>query len=57
MAYYNTCDLCGAHLDPGESCDCMDEKLKKIRKKEAARRRMELLEVSEWKQEELEICC
>lgn len=20
--YYNTCEICGAHLDPGESCDC-----------------------------------
>lgn len=22
MPYYNTCPDCGAHLDPGESCDC-----------------------------------
>ena len=22
MSYYKTCPLCGAHLDPGESCDC-----------------------------------
>lgn len=22
MAYYRTCPHCGAHLDPGESCDC-----------------------------------
>lgn len=22
MAYYNTCIYCGAHLDPGEKCDC-----------------------------------
>lgn len=31
MAYYNTCSHCGAHLDPGEVCDCragMKEKLK-----------------------------
>lgn len=20
--FYRTCPLCGAHLDPGESCDC-----------------------------------
>lgn len=20
--YYHTCKLCGANLDPGESCDC-----------------------------------
>lgn len=22
MAYYRTCPLCGAALDPGETCDC-----------------------------------
>jgi len=22
MAYYNECPRCGAHLDPGEHCDC-----------------------------------
>lgn len=22
MSYYKTCPHCGAHLDPGESCDC-----------------------------------
>lgn len=22
MSYYRTCEQCGAHLDPGESCDC-----------------------------------
>lgn len=23
--YFNTCDKCGAHLDPGEKCDCTKE--------------------------------
>lgn len=23
---YHTCPECGANLDPGESCDCQDEK-------------------------------
>lgn len=22
MAYYQTCPECGAHLDPGEHCEC-----------------------------------
>lgn len=22
MAYFNTCNKCGANLDPGEKCDC-----------------------------------
>ena len=22
MSYYKVCPICGAHLDPGESCDC-----------------------------------
>lgn len=24
MSYYRTCLYCGAHLDPGERCDCRD---------------------------------
>ena len=26
MNYYRTCPDCGAHLDPGERCDCLEEK-------------------------------
>ena len=22
--YYKTCDICGAHLDPGEKCECTE---------------------------------
>lgn len=25
MAFYNVCPKCGAHLDPGEPCDCEQE--------------------------------
>ena len=25
MSYYRECPYCGAHLDPGERCDCQDE--------------------------------
>lgn len=25
MSYYRTCPFCGAHLDPGEVCDCQEE--------------------------------
>ncbi len=24
MSYYQVCTRCGAHLDPGEACDCRD---------------------------------
>ncbi len=24
--YYNECQLCGAYLDPGEHCDCEEER-------------------------------
>lgn len=36
MAYFNTCPDCGSHLDPGEKCDCQDEKehTKEIEQKE-----------------------
>lgn len=26
MAYYNTCPNCGCNLDPGEKCDCKEER-------------------------------
>lgn len=26
MAYYITCPFCKANLDPGETCDCREEK-------------------------------
>lgn len=26
MPYYWTCPYCGANLDPGEKCDCKDNK-------------------------------
>lgn len=25
MSYYRTCPHCGAHLDPGEVCDCQEK--------------------------------
>ncbi len=25
MPYYNVCDLCGATLDPGEKCTCVED--------------------------------
>lgn len=25
MAYYKVCDLCGATLDPGEKCTCVED--------------------------------
>ncbi len=24
MSYYHTCPACGAHLDPGEPCECRE---------------------------------
>lgn len=30
MAYFDTCPDCGAHLDPGEHCDCREEKERQI---------------------------
>ena len=30
MAYYKVCPNCGAHLDPGESCDCESEEKKRM---------------------------
>lgn len=27
---YKTCPYCGAHLDPGEECDCRREEIDRI---------------------------
>ena len=32
--YYTTCPYCGAHLDPGEKCDCREEKTAKVSRRE-----------------------
>ena len=26
MSYYRACPHCGAHLDPGERCDCLESR-------------------------------
>lgn len=31
MMFYKTCRFCGAHLDPGERCECRNEEI--IKKK------------------------
>ena len=30
MSAYKICPDCGAHLDPGEKCDCFDSKCKEL---------------------------
>lgn len=32
MPYYKVCSFCGAHLDPGEKCDCQRKNLGDNRK-------------------------
>ena len=29
MMFYKTCRFCGAHLDPGERCECRNEEINK----------------------------
>ncbi len=31
MSFYRTCPHCGAHLDPGEACDCRGALLEEAR--------------------------
>ena len=58
LMYKYQCLICGANLDPGEHCDCRDEHEQKLRKRLSLNHKMnELLEDTEWKQEELKICC
>jgi len=32
LAYYRECPRCGAHLDPGEHCDCKDKEKSTVAK-------------------------
>lgn len=34
IMYGYICPYCGDHLDPGEKCDCMDEKIRRERRLE-----------------------
>lgn len=36
--FYRTCPVCGAALDPGEKCDCTDEKAQTEVEQRKARR-------------------
>lgn len=37
MAYFRVCRFCGAHLDPGEDCDCRKAAAAAEQTKEAER--------------------
>lgn len=32
MSYYHACEYCGANLDPGERCDCIESVYRKYHK-------------------------
>ncbi len=52
------CPECGAYLDPGEKCDCRDERIKRMKKRKANNLKMdELMEVEECSQIELNLYC
>lgn len=44
--YFNRCETCGAYLDPGERCDCEQEK-------EQETKRLQKLYVKEGKSDQL----
>lgn len=34
MPYYKICDICGANLDPGEKCTCVEDAKREIIEKD-----------------------
>ena len=56
--YGYICNRCGAHLDPGERCDCIEEEENKKQKRFlSSSKAEELLENTEWQQQTLRLCC
>ncbi len=47
MSFYRTCPNCGAHLDPGERCDCEDARFAKQEKRWKERDRLEAALIEE----------
>lgn len=57
MAYFNECPECGAYLDPGEECDCVQRR-REVRKRQAEAVRLAelgLVQEDMWEQEVLAI--
>lgn len=44
MSYFRICPICGAHLDPGEKCDCVEEKAAKAYKEQQEQQKPEKAE-------------
>lgn len=40
MAYYRVCSCCGANLDPGEPCDCQNEKEQQQKEREQSQKKL-----------------
>ena len=55
MAYYRECPRCGAHLDPGEHCDCKDDK-KPVVAKSTVKRAEEMIRLEKDGQYRLVAC-
>lgn len=54
--YYRECPWCGCNLDPGEICECRDESIKRMRKRQEDNRRMiEMLNDNDCIQLELQL--
>lgn len=47
MAFYRICPNCGAHLDPGEKCDCEEIRIAQEQKRRQEIRSMEAILVEE----------
>ena len=49
---YKTCPICGAHLDPGEFCDCgQEEPEREMSQARTARPRTREREIPAWQEE------
>jgi hypothetical protein len=52
MAYYKTCPFCGAHLDPGEACECFEARFDRLTPENKKIVEMEIIRLREQEQKE-----
>lgn len=56
MAYFNECPHCGACLDPGEECECVQKRKIRQQQKQDTDTRISILQEADYIQPQFQFC-